>query len=157
MLEFKPRGLFSADYVFRTPSHELVVIEQSSWRDRAQFALQTLRYAMWREKAWSGDYVIDRADGTRFGRARRPRYFREKYELDLGGRTFQMRRKSAWSREFVIQDGEKLVGMIRPASTFSRRVLVTLPDEWPLQFQVFVFWLALVSWRRTQGTAAAGG
>ena len=129
MLEFKPKGLFSADYVFRAPSHELIVVEQSKWRDRAQFTLQTQRYAMWREKAWSGDYVIERADSTRFGRARRPRYFREKYELDLGGRTLHMRRKSAWSREFMILDGEQLIGTIRPVSTFSRRVVVELPAE----------------------------
>jgi hypothetical protein len=68
-----------------------------------------------------------------------------------------MRRKSVWSREFLVQNGEEIVGTIRPASAFSRRVQVTLPAEWPLQFQIFVFWLAIVSWRRTQRAATAGG
>ncbi|HEY0674059.1 MAG TPA: hypothetical protein VGD27_17420 [Longimicrobiales bacterium] len=154
MVEFTPKGHFSTHYTFRTAGHELVEVRSSAWRERAEFTLQSVRYRMYREKGWRGSFMIERQDGQLFASATKPSAFKDRFELDLGGRTFVMQRKSIWKSEFAIEEGGTQVGSVRQASVFSRRALVDVPADWPVQYQVFVFWLALLMWRRSQAAAA---
>jgi hypothetical protein len=72
----------------------------------------------------------------------------------VGGRTFTLRRVSAFGREFGLYAQNQRIGGVTPVSWFTRRSVIRVPDGWPAAVQAFVFWLVLIIWKRDQ--AAAG-
>jgi hypothetical protein len=154
MLEIAPKHIFSNTYQFRTPTHELVVLRASSWRERAEFELQGSRYRLYRDGKLKGPFILER-DGRAIGRAIKPSAFRERFQVEVDGQSYMLRKLSAFSRRFYLFSGEQQIGEIAPNAAFSRRARVDLPDDIPLGAQVFVFWLALLMWNRQAAAAAA--
>lgn len=153
MLEAVPKGVFSNDYVLLSSGEALGELDVSVWRERAEFELAGVPHRLYREGMMSGAFVLERA-GTVVARAVKPSVFRERFEVDLGGRPFTLRKLSLFSRTFGVFFGEQQVGSISRAGFFTRRALLELPPDWPPAFQLFVFWLALVSWKRNKRRSA---
>jgi hypothetical protein len=146
--------MFSNTFEFRTPSQELVMLRASPWRERADFALQGSRYHLHREGRLKGPFLLER-DGRVIARAVKPSAFRDRFEVELNGTTYTLRKPSAFSRRFHLFSGEQQIGEIAPVSAFSRRSRVDLPADIPLAMQLFIFWLALLMWKRQAAAAGA--
>lgn len=151
MIEAVPRGWFSNSFRLQQPHGTVAEIDVSNWREKAEFDVQGGHYRLYREGFASGAFVLER-DGQVVARALKPSAFRSRFEVQLGGRTLDLRR-AAWSSNFGLFDGERQVGSIRRAGILTRRALIDLPDDWPLAAQVFVFWLVLVIWIRDQAAS----
>ena len=154
MIEAVPKHIFSRDFVLHSPDGSLVELDVSNWRDRAEFDLEGVEYRLYREGMVTGDFILERA-GVVIARATKPSVFRERFELEVSGHSVSMKKLSLWRRGFGVFDGEQLVGSIAPAGLFTRRTIVTMPDDWALALQLFLFWLVLLMWRRN--AAAANG
>jgi hypothetical protein len=154
MLEAAPRHFLSNDFVLMSSDRAVALLDVSSWRERAEFELEGVSYRLYREGFMSGAFVLERA-GVVIARATKPSVFRARFELDINGRSFMLRKISAFSRRFGIFADDRQVGEIRPAGLFTRRVVLELPSDWPTAVQLFVFWLALVIWNREARAAAS--
>ena len=153
MLEAVPRHLFSYDFVVRSASGDVATLDVALWRERAEFELDGVPYRMYREGLMSGAFILERA-GFPIATAAKPSAFRAAFELETGGRSYSLRRLSIFSRHFGLFSGDTQIGSVRPASIFTRRTLIELPRDWSPALQLFVFWLALVIWKREEAAAA---
>lgn len=151
MIEAVPKSWFSGDYRLQQAPGTVAELDVSGWREKAEFDIHGGHYRLDREKAPSRAFVLMR-DTQQLARALKPSAFRSRFEVQVGGRTFEMRR-GGWQSNFTLLDGERQVGSVRRAGVFTRRAIIDLPDDWPLPVQVFVFWLALVIWNREQEAA----
>ena len=154
MLEAAPRHFLSNDFVLRSSDRTIAELDVSAWRERAEFELEGVSYRLYREGFMSGAFVLERA-GVIVARAVKPSVFRARFELDIGGQAFTLRKASVFSSRFAVFAGDRQVGEIRRARLFTRRAILELPSEWSAAIQLFVFWLALVIWKR-EARAAAG-
>ena len=154
MIEAVPKHIFSRDFVLHSPDGSLVELDVSNWRDRAEFEFDGIAYRLYREGMVSGDFVLERA-GVVIARAMKPSAFRKRFELEVNGHSVSMKKLSLWRRGFGVFDGEQLVGSIAPAGLFTRRTIVTMPDDWAVALQLFLFWLVLLMWHRQAAANSA--
>ena len=154
MLEAVPRHVFSSDFVVRSSERTIALLDVSSWRERAEFEIDGVSHRVYREGLIRGAFVLERA-GVIIARAVKPSAFRSRFELDVGGRAFTLRKLSAFGRRFGIFADDRQVGEIRPAGLCTRRTELELPADWSVAQQVYVFWLALVIWSREAAAAAS--
>ena len=154
MIEAVPKGLFSSDFRLCRQDRVLIELDVSSWRERAELAVEGVQYRFYREGLLSGAFLLER-EGEALARALKLSAFRNRFELHLAGNIYTLRNLSIWSRRFGLFQGEQQVGSIQPAGVFTRRAVIELPSEWPAAAQPFVFWLALVIWNREAAAAAS--
>ena len=147
MLEADPKHFFSNDFVVRSSDRTITSLDVSMWRERAEFELDGVSHRLYREGFMSGAFVLERA-GFVIARAMKPSAFSSRFEVDIGGRPFTLRKLSVFARRFGVFSGEQQVGVIRPVGAFTRRTAVELPSDWPAAVQLFIFWLSLVIWNR---------
>lgn len=75
--------------------------------------------------------------------------FVNRYTVTSAGRVWTLKAEEMLARRFGLFDGDARVGGITPSSRFNytRDVSIDLPDELPLEAQVFLMWLMwLVLW-----------
>jgi len=63
---------------------------------------------------------------------------------------------SPWRRPFELKEDDEVIGRIAPRSVFRREVEVDLPEDLPLEIRLFLVFLTLILWRRSDNAAAAG-
>lgn len=151
MIEAVPSSWFSSSYRLQQAHGTVAELDVSGWREKAEFEIRGAHCRLYREGFASGAFVME-SGGKVVARATKPSAFRARFEVQVGDRTFEMRR-SAWSSGFGLFDGERQVGRVRRAGMMTRRAYIELPDDWPLAAQVFVFWLAVVIWNRDQAAS----
>ena len=154
MLEAAPKHFLSNDFEIRSSGRTITSLDVSLWRERAEFELDGVSHRLYRDGLMSGAFVIERA-GFVIARAMKPSAFRSRFDVDIGGRPFTVRKLSMFGRRFGVFSGEQQVGVIRPVGAFTRRTAVELPSDWTPAVQLFVFWLALVIWNREASAAAS--
>lgn len=154
MLEAVPAGIFSRNWVARWPGGPTAEIRVSGMRERAEFTLDGRRFRLGRERLLGGAFLLEDEHGT-IARAVKPSAWRRRFELGAEGEEWALEADSVWSRSFsLVRRGER-VGTVGRSGVFRRRAWAELPDGWPPEVQLFVFWLALVLWRRADAAAAA--
>jgi hypothetical protein len=149
MLELIPKSIFSNSFDFHAADGSIIEIGVSQWRDRAHFTLDGIKYSLYREGEWRGDFVLER-EGAVFARAKKRGLLRDTFEIDLAGKPFTLKKKSIIGRRFLVISGEKQVGEVFRKGLWSRRTYLDLPKDWPVALQLFVFWLALIIWIREE-------
>lgn len=149
MIEAVPRGIFSSGFQLQQDGRLVADLDVSSWREKADAQIDGETFRLYREGMMSGVFVLE-WNGKTLARATKPSVFSDRFELEVGNRSFTLRKESMWSRRFGLFEGEQQVGRVAPAGMFTRRTLVELPADWPASVQTFVFWLALLIWNRNQ-------
>lgn len=149
MIEAVPRGIFSGGFQLQQDGRTIADLDVSSWREKAGVQIDGETFGMYREGMMSGAFVLE-WNGRTLARAIKPSVFSDRFELEIGNRSFTLRKESMWSRRFGLFEGEQRVGGVTPAGVFTRRTLIELPADWPSSVQTFVFWLALLIWNREQ-------
>jgi hypothetical protein len=151
VIEAVPKGWFSNSFRLQQPHGTVAELDVSQWREKAEFDVQGGHYRLYREGLASGAFVLE-SQGKVLARAFKPSAFRARFELEVGGRAFTLRRTRMRSG-FGLFQGERQVGSVQRAGMFTRRALIDIPDDWPPAAQVFVFWLVLVMWIRDQAAS----
>ena len=147
MLEAIPTNLFASTIRLQQKDQLVGEVDISPWREKARAELPEATYELRREGFCTGDFLLER-DGNVVARASKPSLFQCSFDVVLPNRVVTFRRLSLWTRRFGLFDGEQQIGSVYPLGHLTRRSNIDLPPDWPLASRVFVFWLALLSWRR---------
>lgn len=153
MLEAIPKNIFSTRFRFQEENQLLGKIDNSIWREKARVELKDGTYLLYREGHFSGYFVIEH-NGRLLARASKPSALKNKFEVELAGRTLVLRQLSIWKRRFGLFNGDKQIGSIYPLSVFNRKTLIDVPGDLPLPIRVFLFWLVFIIWKRQRQAAA---
>jgi hypothetical protein len=154
VIEAVPKRWFSNDYRLLQPHGPVAELDVSGWKEAAEFDVAGGRYRLYRERMASGAFVLEGSGGI-VARAVKPSALKARFEIQIGGRLFALRRPRWWRSDFALFEGQTQVGSVRRAGAFTRRTIIDLPHDLPLAAQVFVFWLALVIWTREAAAASA--
>ena len=154
MLEAIPSNFFATRFHLQQDSRLLGEIETGLWREKARLELEDGTYELYREGLFSGDFVLERNSEV-VARASKPSVRQSRFEVQLPDRRLVLSKPTwSWRRSFSLFDGEKKIGSIGPVGLFTRRTNIDLPDNWSLPTRVFLFWLAVIIWKRQQAAAA---
>ena len=153
MLEAVPTNIFSNNIRLEQQNELIGEVDLSPWREKARLELPEGTYTLRREGLWSGDYLLER-DGNVLARAMRTSFFQCNFAVVLPNREVTLRKLSIWNRRFGLFDGDQQIGSVYPTGVFTRRSNIDLPADWPLASRIFVFWLAVLAWKRQNSAAA---
>jgi len=149
-----PKRWYSWDFAVMRGDRTIAVLDLNSWRERADILIEGVTHRVFREGAFSGDFIIER-EGHELARATKPSAFRHTFIVHYNGRDYTLRRQSAWRRTSVLMEGERVIGVISPESAWTRRADADLPSDWPVAIKAFVMWLVIILWKRDAESAAA--
>jgi len=150
VLTLAPKNWFTWNFSVRDGARTLADVRLSSWRDAGTLSVEGIEYVVSRE-TWLGDFLLQQS-GPVLARATRPTLFRRSFVITYKERSYTLKAQSMFRRTFVVLDGaEKEIGSIVPTNMFTRKSVVTLPDDWPLPVESFAMWLTMVHWKRDQG------
>lgn len=129
-------------------------LKTSSWKESSELSINGIRFTIKRDRPFRGPFLL--LDGEKvLASADKPSAVKNRFEIEYLGNIYVLKKKSVWKREFVLELGNSVVGSIKPEGYFSRSSAIVLPAEFPLILQIFIFWLALIIWKREDATVAA--
>jgi hypothetical protein len=113
---------------------------------RLGFTLNGEAYTIRRAGVFAPLYELLR-DGVALVSARQVPFV-NRYTVSSAGREWRLKAEEMLARRFGLFDGDARVGSITPSSRFNytRDIRIDLPDELPLEAQVFLMWLLLWNW-----------
>ncbi|MFT5289433.1 MAG: hypothetical protein ACI8QS_001296 [Planctomycetota bacterium] len=151
MLTAIPKSWFSWGYEIFQDSRSVALLDQAHMREKGEILIQERNYQIGREGLLSGAYFL-RRDGENVATATKTSAFTRTFEVFTEGGLFTLASATAFKRRFVLRDGEKIIGSISPKTWISRKAVVDLPENFPLEIQVFITWLVVLMWRREQSS-----
>lgn len=80
--------------------------------------------------------------------------FRRDYTVEVGARRLSLRAESPLHSGYLLLEGGRTVGALRPAGALRRSVEADLPDDLPLEASVFLVLVILLLWRGRRVTRA---
>lgn len=147
-----PKRWYSWDYTVTSGDRTLATLDLSSWRERAEIRIDDVTHRVFREGACSGDFIIERG-GRELARATKPSAFRNTFIVHYNGRDYTLQKQSVWRRTFVLMEDDRVIGVIKPERSWSRRADADLPADWPAPIKAFAIWLVLILWKREADSA----
>ena len=79
---------------------------------------------------------------------------RRDYAVEVGALRLRLRAEPPLRSGYLLLEGDRLVGALRPAGPLRRGVEADLPDDLPLEAGVFLVWVILLLWRGRRVTRA---
>ncbi|HWM89448.1 MAG TPA: hypothetical protein VN493_01635 [Thermoanaerobaculia bacterium] len=155
ILEARPISIFTRKFSIEAEGQKIALLDSSIWRVAGAISIGRQNYQLYREGLMSGAFLLEN-EGQVVARAIKPSAFSSQFDLEFRGRRYSLTRASVFGRGFAVFQGEVVVGSIHPAGMFIRRTIIDLPPDWSIPFQVFVFWLVLVVWKRASAATATG-
>ncbi len=154
MLQLVPESWLSWNFDVLEDDRLVASIKVSSLPESGTFSFDGTDYRAYREGMLSGDFFLA-SDGHTIARAQKPSAFLNTFEIHYSDRSYTLKKKSLVGRSFVLFEGDREVGSIRPEALLSRKSAASFPETMPGAVQVFVIWLAILMWRRETNAGAA--
>ncbi len=82
---------------------------------------------------------------------------RRAFAVAVGARRLSLRAESPLRSDYLLLEGDQIVGALRPAGPRRRGIEASLPDDLPLEACVFLLWVVLLRWRVRRPTRASAG
>ena len=152
MIEAVPKGWLSRDYELHRHRRPIATLDIAAMRDVATIEIDGVEHQFQRERMFGGAFLLKRGDEV-LARAIKPSAFRNLFELEVLGRPYTLRRVSSFRREFGLYAGNQHIGGVTPVAWYTNRARIRVPDNWSAAVQAFVFWLALINWKREQSSS----
>jgi len=154
-LKLVPQNPFSWSFeVTQNNASIAQVLHTFGLKEKATLNIQGTTCQAYREHLMGGDYILEE-QGQSLARARKQSAFSSAFQVESPGHSYTLRKESLFGRTFVLMEDDRQVGLFKPEGVFTRKADVSLPDEMPLQVQVFVLWLVLVLWKRESDSGHA--
>lgn len=129
-------------------SGQLVGQISSAWiRERGTMSVRGTTLDLYRESMFGGRFLAE-ANGEIIASAVKPCALLRQFVIRFDDREIESTAASPFVRSFVIRENGFDIGTIRPLHMFTRKALIDLPDDFPLEVRVFTFWLVVLMWRR---------
>jgi hypothetical protein len=121
-------------YTLAVDGDTVTTWDQDWWRSGGSFRLDGHTYHV-RSNMWGSRFTMLDENGAVAAEAER--VGRKNWTVAAGGRSYTFRRKSAFSSDQHLVDGERTVGVIKRTSMWTNNLAADLPGL-PLPVQVFV-------------------
>lgn len=79
---------------------------------------------------------------------------RRDYTVEVGEQRLRLRAESPLRTGYLLLEDDRVVGALHPAGPLRRGVEADLPDDLPLEVDVFLVWVILLLWRGRRVTRA---
>jgi hypothetical protein len=140
-LEVTPRSWLSWDFSVMRGDSVVAEIEIPRWRKKGVLKVGGLHYAAYREGVIGGAFILA-LDATQLARAERTSWLSRSFTIKHEEKTYRL--NADWfGPSFILLDNGQKVGSLVPRGMFTRKTIVSLPDELPLPVQMFVIWLTV--------------
>ena len=148
MLRAEPKNWFSWDYPVYDDGAPVADLDLAWVREAGEVIIESVACTLYRESLLSGAFILE-AGGFLLARAEKPSALFRTFEIAYDDRHhYTLQARSAFSRTFVLREGDRETGSIYPDHLFSRKMTVDLPEALPLAVRVFITWLVLLMWKR---------
>ena len=147
MLEAVPKSWLSWDYDILENRVPVAILDLAWTREKGELAIAGRSYEIGREGAMSGAFFL-RKGGETIASATKPSAFFRSFDLVFDQSGYTLKAASSLVRRFVLSQGSRVVGSVRPVNMFTRRAVVDLPEDFPLEVRVFITWLVIILWKR---------
>lgn len=154
MLHLEPKNWLSETYVVRESARRITEVHIRWFKEAGAFTLEGERYRIGREGMMSGEFFIKGPRAT-IATATKPSAFTRHFVVRIDGKTYSLRGKSLFGRTYELRRGRELVGTVAPQSWLSRKAQADLPEDMPIETQVFITWLVLVMWKRSRSASSS--
>lgn len=104
---------------------------------------------------FSGHWTLEQA-GAVVAEAHKPSAMFRSFEVQSGDVHITVRAETPFTRVFVIEDGPRVIGYVRPDHAFTRRCSLECSDSVPVHMQLFAFWLTALAWKRAAQSSSGG-
>lgn len=152
MLRAVPKGWFSSIHIVSENDSEIGMIHSSGWREAGELTIKGSTYRVYRE-SMMGAFVLD-GSGVILARAEKPSAFYRTLVVQHADKKYTLEAKSTWSSKFILLDEGQEMGSIYSEGTLKRKALGDLPEEIPLPVRLFMLWLVLILWRRSDSASS---
>ncbi|WP_013322255.1 hypothetical protein [Gloeothece verrucosa] len=71
-------------------------------------------------------------------------------KLNYAETQYQLKAASMFSKKFILQQKKQTLGIIDSKNILDRQAIIDLPTTLPLEFRLFVTWIVLWFWRRSE-------
>ena len=153
-IEARPKHLFSWGFELRTSDGFLTTMDVSWLQGRGAFPWGGVDYALGRESWPMGDFLLQ-SQGNAVARAAKVSPFLRSFRVQLDTRDLVFKAASPFTRRFILIENADVIGQIAPNHPFTRSSVIELPDNLDVPVQVFLFWLAVLMWRRAANSNGA--
>jgi len=146
MLTATPTGLLAADFTFGLDGEALGTLRQAKIREKATIELDGVRYTFSNQLIGS-DFLLE--DESRLLAKAKKRRLRRAFDLTVGTRDLALEVGGTFvkgGRYSLSEDGRKIGELVK--KPMIRSATARLPDDLPLSVRVWIFWIALMMWRR---------
>lgn len=154
MLIAKRKGFFSRSYEIMDESEQPVIeLAIKGLSLKASFTFNKLDYEFKSNGMFSSTYEMLES-GMVVGSAELVSVLKSNYILDLSGRKLRLEKQGILSKDFAVFFGDFIQGSVYPQSTFSPLANIDLPEDWPIPYKMFIFWLVLNQWVQMEAAAS---
>jgi hypothetical protein len=153
MLQAVPKGWFSSKHIVSENGTPIGMIDMSGWRESAELTIKGSTYKVYREGSMSGSFVLE-GGGSILARADKPSAFYRSFVVELGEKRYTLEAASTFSCKFVLSEEGKQIGLVHREGFLTRKAFADFPDGIELTFRIFMFWLVMILWRRSDSAAS---
>lgn len=153
-LTARPRFL-SWDHDILDGAERVARLDVAWIRERGRIEIRGMTYEIGRRGVVNPVFYL-LEEGRTLVEARKPRWYRRRFEIEVGSRHYELAARSVFRRSFDLRFEGDVVGTIAPRGIFTRKIRIDLPDELPIELQVFMTWLVVILWRRARSSGGGG-
>ena len=147
MLTAVPKNWLFWDYELFDERGLAAALDLSGLPEAGTLSIRGNTYEMGREGLVSGAFFL-RYQGQVLASATIPGFLLRSYEVVVSPRAYRLEAVWPIMRRFDLHAGDRIAGTVRPVRVFSSKVSIELPDDIPLETQLFIAWLVLLQWKR---------
>lgn len=149
MLIAREKGFFARTYEILEDDIVAAILDMSSWKEAADVEIEGKTYRFQREGAVSGSFLLLDVENV-VAHAEKPSAFKDRFQITHFSTHYELRKISVWKSKFELESKGRVIGSINPVGFFRKTIEIDLPEEMPLIFRTFIFWLALIILKRQQ-------
>ncbi|MBV8115383.1 MAG: hypothetical protein JO300_11610 [Silvibacterium sp.] len=154
MIQLVPQGWLGWKFDVLDNDRKIAEIKTSTLPESSTFSIDGTDFRAYREGMFSGDFFLE-SDGQTIASAQKPSAFLSSFSITHVDRSYTLKKQSFVSRAFILFEGDREAGFIRPEGFLTRKATVSLPEIMPRPVQLFVIWLAILLWKRESDSGAA--
>lgn len=141
-----PDGLLSVNYTVFEDGNEVGKLQRKllSARSKGWIICKNQTFPAYRKRVFSTTFYMENEAGIGIAVAQRPGLFSRIYEFLIPGRTIQLKIRYFSLREkFTILENDEPIGRVYSEKLFTRRLILELNSEMPLEYILFIFWVGI--------------
>ena len=154
MIECVPISLFSGNFEVRGLASGAAIVEYRVFSEQGRIFCAGREYVIRKYGVFSGHWTLEHA-GAAVASGRKVSAMCRHFEISGESLHLTLRAESVMGRAFEIKSGYSPLGYIRPVHPFTRKATIQCADAVPECIQLFCFWLAALTWRRSANAAAS--